>query len=70
MQKVAEAYWQALLFVIFNYGMTFVAGLPNVMDIIQTDHDRVALLSETALQAEYHCMKKPQMMQEVRYLVE
>ena len=37
MRKLAEAYWQALPVKVLKYGMTFVAGLPSVVEVMQTD---------------------------------
>ncbi|DBB07145.1 TPA: hypothetical protein ACH3X1_011716 [Trebouxia sp. C0004] len=68
MQKLAEAYWQALPVNLLKYGMKVVAGLPSVMDVMQTG--KYASFSDRILQAECDSIHKLQMMQEVPYLAE
>ncbi|DBA98854.1 TPA: hypothetical protein ACH3X1_014613 [Trebouxia sp. C0004] len=60
MQKLAEAYWQALPVILLKYGMKVVAGLPSVMDVMQTG--KYASFSDRILQAECDSMHKLQMM--------
>lgn len=68
MQKLAEAYWQALPINFLKHGMNVVIGLPSVMEVMQTDE--YASFSDRVLQAECESMEKLHMMQEVPYLTE
>ena len=67
-QKLAEAYWQALPVNVLKYGMKLVAGLPSVVEVMQTD--QYASFSDRALQAECDSMEKLQMMQQVPYVAD
>ena len=67
-KKLVEAYWQALPINVLKNGMSFVAGLPSVVEVMQTHN--YALFSEKVLEAECDSMEKLQMMQEVPYLAE
>ncbi len=68
MQKLAEAYWQALPINFLKHGMNAVTGLPRVMEVMQTDE--YASFSEKVMRAECDSMEKLDMMQEVPYLAE
>jgi len=67
-QKLAQAYWQALPINILKYGMKFVQGLPNVVRIMQMPE--YAFFSDKVRQAECDSMEKLQIVQEVPYLEE
>ena len=67
-KKLVEAFWQALPVNTLKYGKKFVAGLPDVEDVMQTDE--YALFSDRVLQAECDSMEKLHMMQEVPYLAQ
>ncbi len=66
MQKLAEAYWQALPVNVLKYGMNVVAGLPSVVEVMQTD--QYASFSDRVLHAECDSMQK--LMQQVPCLAE
>ena len=65
MQKVAEAYWQALPVNLLQHGMHLVASLPSVVEVMQTYE--FAFSSDSILQAVCGSMETLQM-QEVPYL--
>ena len=65
-KKLVEAFWQALPVHNLKYGKEFVAGLPDVEEVMQTVE--YASFSNRVLQAECDSMEKLQMMQEVPYL--
>ena len=65
-QKLAQAYWQALPINTLKYGTNFVQGLPNVLKVMQLPE--YALFSDKVRQAECDSMEKLHMMQDVPYL--
>ena len=67
-KKLVEAFWQALPINNLKYGNRFVAGLPHVEEVMQTNE--YASFSDRVLHAECDNMEKLQMMQEVPYLAE
>ena len=67
-KKLAKSYWQALPVNQPKHGMNVVAGLPSVMEVMETDE--YASFSDRVLQAECDSMEKLHMMQEVPYLAE
>ncbi len=67
-QKIAEAYWQALPINILKYGVGFVQGPPNVAKVMQThEYDT---FSTSVRQAECDSMAKLQRMDEVPHLAQ
>ncbi len=67
-QKLAQAYWQALPINKLKYGMNFVQGLPNVLKVMQLPE--YVLYSNRVRQAECDSMERLHMMQDVPYLAE
>lgn len=68
LQKLAEAYWQALPVNSLKYGKNFVSSLPGVQEVMQT-HE-YAIFSDKVLQAECDSMEELQLMSTVPYLAE
>lgn len=68
LQKLAEAYWQALPVNSLKYGKNFVSSLPGVQEVMQT-HE-YAIFSDKVLQAECDSMEELQLMSTVPYLAD
>lgn len=67
-QKVAEAYWQALPINILKYGQNFAIGLPGVLKVIQTPE--YGAFSNCVRQAEYDSMHMLENVDNVPHLVD
>ena len=67
-QKIAEAYWQALPINVLKYGQDFVRGLPGILEVMQMPEYEV--FSNRVRQAEYDSMHMLQCMDKVPHLVQ